>query len=78
MVTCSHCNTPMPPDRDGHEIATGWTVVRVEEHGKERIEIAYLYVCPRDMITVIEKQVPLFVEKHPTPETTCESKNSST
>ena len=50
----------MPKDPNGHEIPTGWTVVRIEEHGKEKIEISYLYLCPCDMTTTTSKQVPLF------------------
>jgi hypothetical protein len=59
MVTCSSCAKTMPPDRAGHEIAVGWTVVRLETHNQENIEIGYLYICPNCTIKTVSRQTTL-------------------
>jgi hypothetical protein len=46
QTTCSGCQLPMPPSKDGHEIAVGWTVVRIETHGNITLTTGYLYICP--------------------------------
>ena len=58
-VVCSHCQLPMPPDRGGHEIAVGWTVVRIETHNQKDIDIYYLYLCPGDMLKTTSRQATL-------------------
>ena len=59
MVICSHCKKPMPPDRTGHEIAVSWTIVRLEVHNQEKIEIGYLYLCPGCTIETVSRQTTL-------------------
>ena len=59
MVTCSHCKRTMSSDRSGHEIAVGWTVVRIEVHNQEKIEIGYLYLCPNCTIETVSRQATL-------------------
>jgi len=61
---CSHCLKPMPPSRDGREIAVGWTVMRVELHGDSTINVGYLYLCPNDMMATLPKQLSLNDEPH--------------
>jgi hypothetical protein len=63
MVECSCCSALMPRDRQGHEIAVEWTVVRIETHGQMEIEISYAYLCPECKIELVRKQVPLFEER---------------
>ena len=57
--TCSHCKITMPPAREGREIAPGWTVVRVEQHGVSNIAIGYLYLCPNEILETKSKQIVL-------------------
>jgi hypothetical protein len=49
----------MPPDTDGFEIATNWTVVRTEEHLKTQIIINYFYLCADCMIRFQPRQAVL-------------------
>lgn len=49
----------MTPDRQGHEIAIGWTVVRIELHNQKDLDIGYLYLCPGCMIQTASRQVKL-------------------
>jgi hypothetical protein len=53
----------MPRDREGHEIAIEWSVIRIETHGKNELEIGYLYLCPGCKIELVRKQIPLFEER---------------
>jgi len=64
--TCSHCKITMPPAREGREIAPGWTVVRVEQHGVRHISVGYLYLCPNEILETKSKQVALDLP-NPTP-----------
>jgi hypothetical protein len=57
--TCSGCQVPMVPPRDGCEIAVGWTVVRFETHGNITLSIGYLYMCPNCTFNVVRKQTEL-------------------
>ncbi len=50
----------MPLPRDGHEIAVGWTVARIESHGSATLSIGYMYVCPDCHITVTRSQTSLY------------------
>jgi hypothetical protein len=52
----------MPRDKDGHEIAPMWTVIRIERHGLKEITIGYAYLCPGCQITFTSKQVSLFAQ----------------
>jgi hypothetical protein len=56
---CNGCNTKMPTPRDDHEIAAGWTVVRIEAHGNATLSIGYMYVCPSCTITITPAQTSL-------------------
>jgi hypothetical protein len=50
----------MTPDRPaGHEIPVGWTIVRLETHNQEKIDIGYLYLCPGCTIEVVSRQTTL-------------------
>jgi hypothetical protein len=50
----------MTPDRPaGHEIQVGWTIVRLETHNQEKIDIGYLYLCPGCTIEVVSRQTTL-------------------
>lgn len=62
MVVCNGCAEPMPRDKDGHEIAPMWTVIRIERHGLKEITIGYAYLCPGCQITFTSKQVSLFAQ----------------
>jgi hypothetical protein len=66
-ITCSHCKAPMPPCRDGREIAAEWTVVRVEQHTAKSISVGYLYLCPSDMLYTRSRQVGLDLSDPKTP-----------
>lgn len=62
MVTCTHCTKTMPQDPSGHEIADGWTIVRLETHHKTQITIGYLYLCPGCELTTQSVQTSLVPE----------------
>jgi len=49
----------MPQSRGTLEIAVGWTVIRVEQHGAKNISVGYLYLCPDDMLETKCRQVTL-------------------
>lgn len=49
----------MPQNRGALEIAVGWTVVRVEQHGVKNISIGYLYLCPDDILETKSRQITL-------------------
>jgi len=49
----------MPPDQGGFEIATDWTVIRIEEHRQTRILIAYHYLCPNCTMIFQPRQTTL-------------------
>jgi hypothetical protein len=52
----------MPPDKEGHEIAIGWAVARVERHQAKTIHIEYLYLCQGCTLTPSPLQSSLFSE----------------
>lgn len=55
----------MPPDRDGLEIATDWTVIRIEEHRQTKIVIRYHYLCPNCTFALHPKQTTLVPKQPP-------------
>lgn len=59
VIVCSHCQKTMPPDRQGHEIAVGWSVVRIELHNQKDLEIGYMYLCSGCMIQTTTRQIAL-------------------
>jgi hypothetical protein len=59
---CAGCNLTMVAPRDGHEIAPGWAVVRIEAHGNATLSIGYMYVCPNCLFSVTPKQTSLLNE----------------
>lgn len=68
---CSHCKCDMPRSHGDHEIAVGWTVVRVEQHNVKNVSIGYLYLCPDDMLDTKSRQVGLALSApSPPPEKT--------
>ena len=60
VVRCPNCSKLMVPDRQaGHEIMVGWTVVRLETHHQDKIEIGYLYICPNCTVETVSRQATL-------------------
>lgn len=62
MFVCSHpgCHERLPGSHQGQEIPPGWTVARIEEHGKSTIKCYYLYLCPEHVIASAGRQAKLF------------------
>lgn len=65
MFVCSCCDKPMPPDPGGFEIATNWTVIRIEAHRQTKIEICYHYLCPNCTFKLAPRQSTLPLDPPP-------------
>ena len=59
---CSHsgCGERLPGSHQGQEIPPGWTVARLEEHGKTTIKCYYLYLCSKHVVASASRQTNLF------------------